>query len=227
MMHRHVVKENVLNYLRKNQKLGLSKATKQIKLDAEQNNVPIIPEETVAFFKFLFSQRSVDNVLEVGTAYGFSSSMFRDFLPKAHITTIDRFDLMIDRATSNFEKYHLDNIKLLAGQAQDILPTLEKNTYDCIFLDCAKSKYIEFLPVCLSLLRKKGMIIIDDVFQGGTVFDDYNSIKRGQRKIHKRLNQLLQVVNDTNGLTSCLLPLGDGLLLITKETDIKLDLHLD
>lgn len=229
MMHRPVVQDNVLHYLRHNQPLGISKATEEIKTIAMENNVPIIPEETVAFFNFFFKQRPVKNLLEIGTAYGYSASMFHDFLPDAHITTIERFDLMIDYATSHFQKYELtDSITLLSGQAQDILPTLETAAYDCIFMDCAKAKYVEFLPECLRLLPQHGCLMIDDVFQAGTVFEADETISRGARKIHKRLKQLLDVVHQTNGLTSSLLPLGDGLLMISKDKeDIVLDLHLD
>lgn len=223
MMRRPVIKKEVLDYLRQQQNLGISKSTLAIKKTAVENNVPIIPEETVVFFKFLFSQVKVKNLLEVGTAYGYSASMFYDFLPDdAQITTIDRFDLMIEKATNHFSKYNLnDKIQLLQGQAGEILLDLEDNSYDCIFLDCAKSKYIEFLPICLDLLTTKGMIIIDDVFQGGTVFDNDETIPRGKRKIHKRLKQLLDLTAKDQGITSCLLPLGDGLLLITKEEDYK------
>lgn len=227
MMYRPVVDERVLDFMRHGQK-PLEGATRAIQKEAQADNVPIIPEETVAFLRFFLGQCQVKDVLEVGTAYGFSASLFSKLLPEnGHVTTIDRFDLMIEHAKANFERYGLnERITLLEGQAADILPELPSQSYDLIFMDSAKSKYITFLPECLRLVRTKGMILIDDIFQGGTVFDDDDTIKRGARRIHLNLKKLLYTVNHTEGLTSCVLPLGDGLLMITKEQE-KIELNID
>ena len=83
----------------------------------------------------------------------------------------------------------------------------------------AKSKYIEFLPECLRLLRKGGVLMVDDVFQAGTILDPIEDIPRGQRAIHRKLNLFLNTVMDHPQLTSSLIPLGDGVILITKEAD--------
>lgn len=224
MMHRPVVDERVLNFMRTGQKpmIGHVKAIQEM---ATENGIPIIPEETAVFMRFLFNVMSVHNVLEIGTAVGFSASLMDQLMhEKGHITTIDRFDYMIEKAHHNFKKYGLEErITLLEGQAADILPTLSDETYDFIFMDSAKSKYIEFLPDCLRVLKTGSVLMIDDIFQAGTVFDDDATIKRGARKIHRRLKELLEVVNEVEGLISTTLPLGDGVLLIIKEKqDISL-----
>ena len=107
---------------------------------------------------------------------------------------------------------------LLEGQAAEILPTLS-GPYDFIFMDSAKSKYIEFLPECLRLLRKGGVLMVDDVFQAGTILDPLEEIPRKNRAIHRKLNEFLDVVMTHPQLTSTLVPLGDGVILITKEAD--------
>lgn len=220
MMDRPVVDERVLRFMREGQK-PFTGHVRAIQEEAEKDRIPIIPEETAVFLRFLFSQISVHKVLEIGTAIGFSSSLMDDLMQgKGEVTTIDRFEYMIERAKVNFERYHLDErIQLLEGQAAELLPSLPSGYYDFVFMDSAKSKYIEFLPECLRLVKRKGIVMIDDVFQGGTVFDPDDSIRRGARKIHRRLKELLTVVNEVEGLTSCTLPLGDGVLLITKEED--------
>ncbi|MDN6836850.1 MAG: O-methyltransferase, partial [Lactococcus lactis] len=87
------------------------------------------------------------------------------------------------------------------------------------FMDSAKSKYIEFLPECLRLLKKEGVLMVDDIFQGGTILQAEKEIPRGKRGIHKKLNQFLDVINQHPDLTSSLIPLGDGVALITKEAE--------
>ena len=137
----------------------------------------------------------------------------------AHVTTIDRFDVMIEKAKKNYERLGLtDKVTLLEGQAADILPELS-GPYDFIFMDSAKSKYIEFLPECLRLLRKGGVLMVDDIFQGGTIWLPDEEIPRGKRAIHRKLNEFLRVVMDHPDLTSTILPLGDGVILMTKESE--------
>lgn len=218
MMYRPVVDERVLHFLRHGQ-VPMTGDVKAIQDEAHQDDIPIIPEETAVFLRFLFAIHPIQNVLEVGTAIGFSSALMDQLMEgQGHVTTIDRFDYMIKRAKKNYERYGLDErITLLEGQASDILPTLNDECYDFVFMDSAKAKYIEFLPDCLRVVKTGGIVMIDDIFQGGTVFDDDATIKRGARKIHRRLKELLEVVNQTEGLISTTLPLGDGVLLIKKE----------
>ncbi|MBO0474948.1 O-methyltransferase [Enterococcus sp. DIV0840] len=220
MMHRPVVKQELVDFMRNKQKkvqgeLGV------IEEEAHEAGVPIIPHETVAFLQFFLDQIKPKNILEIGTAIGFSSSLMAQYVGEdGHVTTIDRFDVMIRKAKVTYERLGLtDKVTLLEGQAAEVLPTLT-GPYDFIFMDSAKSKYIEFLPECLRLLRVGGVLMVDDVFQAGTILDPIEEIPRSQRTIHRKLNQFLDTVMTHPDLTSTLLPLGDGVIMITKEREI-------
>jgi predicted O-methyltransferase YrrM len=218
MMHRPVVKKELVAFMRDKQK-QLSGKLGQIEQTAREKEVPIIPHETVVFLQFLLGQIKPKEILEIGTAIGFSSSLMAQYVGDGHVTTIDRFDVMIRKARETYKELGLEEkVTLLEGQAADVLPTLE-GPYDFIFMDSAKSKYIEFLPECLRLLRKGGVLMVDDVFQAGTILQPIEEIPRGQRAIHRKLNQFLSTVMDHPQLTSSLVPLGDGIILITKEAD--------
>lgn len=218
MMHRPVVMEKVLNYLRENQR-AFTGGVKEIEDFARQAGIPIIPHETAKFIDFLCAARQPQTILEIGTAIGFSASLMAQHLQDGgHLTTIDRYPLMYERAKKNFEKNGLkQKVTLLEGDAADILPNLE-GPFDLIFMDSAKAKYVEFLPYCMNLLDMGGILLIDDIFQGGTVFDAEETVPRKVRKIHRGLNNLLDLVLNAKNHRSCLLPLGDGLLMIRKES---------
>ena len=95
--------------------------------------------------------------------------------PNAQITTIDRNEEMIGFAKKNLAKYDLrKQITLLEGDAVDVLRDLTE-TYDFVFMDSAKSKYIVFLPRILELLEVGGVVVLDDIFQGGDVCLLYTS----------------------------------------------------
>lgn len=218
MMDRPVVNKQLVEYMRTKQK-PLYGLLGELEADAHKRRVPIIPHETVVFLQFLLGQIKPKEILEIGAAIGFSSSLMAQFVGEGHVTTIDRFDLMIAEAKANYEKLNLtDKVTLLEGDAAEILPTLS-GPYDFIFMDSAKSKYIEFLPECLRLLKVGGVLMVDDVFQGGTILDAIEDIPRKNRSIHRKLNQFLDLVLNHPDLTSTLVPLGDGVLLITKEKD--------
>ncbi|HGM5814412.1 TPA: O-methyltransferase [Enterococcus faecium] len=219
MMHRPVVKEELLDFMRTQQK-KLPGELGKLEEEAHVAEVPVIPHETVVFLKFLLGQLQPERILEIGAAIGFSSGVMATTIGEnAHVTTIDRFDVMIEKAKKNYERLGLtDKVTLLEGQAADILPELS-GPYDFIFMDSAKSKYIEFLPECLRLLRKGGVLMVDDIFQGGTILLPDEEIPRGKRAIHRKLNEFLRVVMDHPDLTSTILPLGDGVILMTKESE--------
>ncbi len=219
MMHRPVVKPELVDFLRKEQK-QLPGELGKIEKEANENEVPIIPHETVVFMQFLLGQIKPKQILEIGTALGFSSSLMAQYVGEdGHVTTIDRFDVMIRKAKKTYQRLELeDKVTLLEGQAADILPELT-GPYDFIFMDSAKSKYIEFLPECLRLLKKGGVLMVDDVFQGGTVLDPIEEVPRNRRTIHRKLKRFLDVINTHPDLTTSLVPLGDGIALITKEAD--------
>src|SRR5699024_3447363 len=162
------------------------------------------------------SIQAPQRILEVGTAIGFSSALFVEADPKnVQVTTIDRFDTMYNHAKENWQQLgYQDQIDLLIGDAADILPTLQTD-YDLIFLDAAKAQYIKFLPDALRLLAPNGILLIDYVLLGGTIFDDITTIRHRNNGIHRGLNQLLTTVYQNPNLNVSLLPLGDGVLQIT------------
>ena len=132
------------------------------------------------------------------------------------ITTIDRFEVMLKDARENIKKMQLqDTIEIIQADAADVLPTL-KEEYDVIFLDAAKGQYGSFLPHCLRLLPIGGLLIVDDVLQGGSIAKTRFSVPRRQRTIHKRMRNFLWDISHHPSLESCILPVGDGVALCYK-----------
>lgn len=217
-MRRPVVKEEIVSFMRTKQKQNESFLA-EIEAFARQENIPIIQHEVVAYFRVLLQTIQPKAILEVGTAIGFSALLMAENVPTASITTIDRNPEMIELAKKNFEKYDSRHqILLLEGDAADILSTLNQE-FDFVFLDSAKSKYIVFLPEILRNLKVGGIIIIDDVFQGGDIAKPIEEVRRGQRTIYRGLHKLFQATLDHPDLSASLIPLSDGLLMIRKNKE--------
>ena len=221
-MRRPVVKEKIVSFMRERQ-APVTDALKELEEFARRENIPIIPHETVAFFRLFLQTMQPKSILEIGTAIGFSALLMAEQVPDARITTIDRNEEMIGFAKENFARFDQRNqITLLEGDAVDLLEHIEQR-FDLIFMDSAKSKYIVFLPEVLKRLEVGGVVILDDIFQGGDVARDIMEVRRGQRTIYRGLQRLFDATLDHPGLTASLIPLGDGILMIRKnEEEISL-----
>ena len=217
-MRRPVVKHEIVEFMRHRQK-QVTGSLKELENFARKENIPIIPHETVAYFRFLMETIQPKNILEIGTAIGFSALLMAEHSPNSKITTIDRNPEMIGFAKENFAKFdQRKQITLLEGDAVDVLSTLTE-TYDFVFMDSAKSKYIVFLPEILKHLEVGGVVVLDDIFQGGDIARDIMEVRRGQRTIYRGLQRLFDVTLDNPGLTASLVPLGDGILMLRKNVE--------
>ena len=215
-MRRPVVKDEIVEFMRHRQE-QVTGSLKELENFARKENIPIIPHETVAYFRFLMETIQPKNILEIGTAIGFSALLMAQHAPEAKITTIDRNPEMIGFAKENFAKFdNRQQITLLEGDAVDVLSTLTE-TYDFVFMDSAKSKYIVFLPEILKHLEVGGVVVLDDIFQGGDIAKDIMEVRRGQRTIYRGLQRLFDAPLNNPGLTASLVPLGDGILMLRKN----------
>lgn len=211
-----LIEDYLQNYL--NELLPLCDGTLgEIQKNSYEKNVPIIPNDVVRLISFILSVKRPHDILEIGAAVGFSSSLMSKFLDEGgKITTIDRFDVMIEHFKENRKKMGLENkIELIEGDACDILPTLNKK-YDVIFLDAAKGQYIQMLPDCLRLLKVGGILIADDVLQDGRIAKKREDVPRRQRTIHKRMREFLWEVTHNEALETSVLTIGDGVVLCHK-----------
>lgn len=217
-MRRPVVKDEIVDFMRERQKQNTGFLA-ELEAFAKKENIPIIPHETVSYFRWLLQSIQPKNILEIGTAIGFSALLMAENAPEAKITTIDRNEEMIAFAKENFEKFDTRNqITLVEGDAVDLLSGLTE-MYDFVFMDSAKSKYIVFLPEVLKHVKKGGVVILDDIFQGGDVAKPILEVRRGQRTIYRGLQRLFDATLNHPDLTASLVPLGDGILMLRKNSD--------
>ncbi len=179
--------------------------------------LPIIPKDVVKLLGFILGIYKPVKILEVGMAVGFSAAFMSGYLPEnGHITTIDRYPLMIEKAKANFKKLGIeDKITVLEGDANIVLKSLDEK-FDFVFMDAAKGQYINILPDVLRLLKVGGVIMADDILQDGRVAQDYFEIPKRQRTIHKRLNEFLNTITHSDNLRTSILTIGDGVALMEK-----------
>lgn len=180
---------------------------------AKANHVPIIHPEVARLLVVLGSMQKPGRILEVGTAIGYSAILMSTFLaPGGKLDTIDRYELMIDRARENIKKASLgDRVNIIAGDALEVLRCLDKK-YDMIFLDAAKGQYGEFLPECLRMLRPGGLLVSDNVLYKGMIASDELVVRR-KKTIVKRMRDYLDTICHAEELETSIVPIGDGVAI--------------
>ena len=188
---------------------------------SRETNVPIIRPQMQSLLKFLLAWGKPREILEVGTAIGFSALLMSEYGPKdCHITTIEKYEKRIPLAKENFKKAGKEeNITLLEGDATEILQTLE-GTYDFIFMDAAKGQYIHFLPDILRLLPEGGLLVSDNILFKGMTADDGHFARRKVTIIH-RLRDYIDALMAHPQLETSILSQGDGVTLSIKTVSDK------
>lgn len=186
---------------------------------AKENHVPIIHPEVAQLLRVLIRIKKPKNILEIGTAIGYSAVVMAEAMGNdGNITTIERREDMINLAGKNFTECGLsERIRIVHGDAHDVLPKIE-GSFDLIFLDAAKSKYMDFLPYCVDNLSHGGIIISDNVLYKGMIANDELVVRR-QKTIVRRMREYLDYICNNPIFESSIIPIGDGVALTYKKED--------
>lgn len=192
----------------------------ELEKKAEEAQVPIIKRPVRNLLRYLIRTGRPANVLEIGTAIGYSALFMKEYMPEGGtITTIEKVPTRIEEAKSNFLKYDTGQvIQLLEGDAKEALQRLiqEGNTFDFIFMDAAKGQYLNFLADVVGLLVQGGKLVSDNILHDGDVVESRYAVARRDRTIHSRMREYLHAVTHHEKLETICLSLGDGVTISTK-----------
>lgn len=191
--------------------MGNTSFLNEIEQEALDSCVPIVRREMQSFLKVLLAVKRPKQILEVGTAVGFSTLLFCEYAPEGvHVTTIEKYEKRIPIAKENFRRAGRESqITFLEGDASEILAGLTE-TYDFIFMDAAKGQYIHFLPDVMRLLDAGGVLVSDNVLQDGDIIESHYAVERRNRTIYKRMRDYLYELKHDERLTTSIVPIGDG-----------------
>lgn len=213
-----IVEERIVSYINSLEKEN-SPVLEEIEKEARKDGVPIIRKEMESFLRVMLSIKKPMRILELGTAVGYSAILMSEYInEKGQIITIENYDKRIPIVKENIKKAGRENvIKLLEGDAMEIMPTLERDQFDFVFMDAAKAQYIHFLPEVLRLMKKDGVLITDNVLQEGDLIQSKYVVRRRDRTIHKRMREYLEVVKNHPQLETSIVPIGDGITMSVKK----------
>lgn len=187
----------------------------RIEEEAGLSHIPIIRRETASLLKTLVASVRPREILEIGTAVGYSALLMCQTMPQdCHITTIEKYEKRIPAARENFRLAGEEGrITLLAGDAQYLLDSLEGRLFDFVFMDAAKGQYLNWLPKIMGLMREGALLVSDNVLQDGDIVQPRFAVERRNRTIHSRMREYLYELKHNERLETAVLSVGDGVAL--------------
>ncbi len=197
---------------------------KEMETYAKKNNVPIITPDIGALLTLLIKSTKAKRILEVGTAIGYSSILIAKAAGEGcQIYTIEKNPELADIALTNIDKAGFkNNIKVLQGEAAEVLEEISSSLYDIIFIDAAKGHYLDFFNKSIDKLKIGGLFICDNVLFRGMVAERSLMIRR-KITIVKRLKKFLEYISHNKSLQTSIIPIGDGVSISLKLEEVALD----
>ncbi len=173
---------------------------KEFRNRAERRGLPIIREESHKMLVDIVSRLQPRNILEIGTAVGYSGMLMLEASKEAHLLTIEHDDYKVKEARANFESAGFGDRATVVLEDCDYYVSMlaldDENAgkFDFIFLDGPKAQYIKMLESLLILTKHGGTILVDNVLFRGFVRGDKSEMPRRYKTIVKRLEMFLDAV---------------------------------
>lgn len=183
---------------------------------AHENNIPIMQKDGIDFLTQYIKENNIKNILEIGSAIGYSAIMMSLVNKSVHVTTVERDLERYNEAVKNINEFNLNNqIKIYNIDAFDF-ETSDK--YDLIFIDAAKSQYIKFFEKFSSNLNNGGVIITDNLSFHGMVEDPSKTNNRNTRQLVGKIRKYIDYLKNNQEYTTKFIDIGDGIAITKKLT---------
>ncbi|MYL47870.1 methyltransferase domain-containing protein [Halobacillus litoralis] len=199
-----------------------SKAVKKMESDAEEQRVPIMEPLGIDFLMQLLRIQQPKNILEIGTAIGYSALRMLEACPGSQITTVERDEQRYKDALKNIKDMNAEErIHVIHGDALEVASTIEKEgPFDLLFIDAAKGKYEEFFHMYSPMVSDTGVILSDNVLFKGFVADDSEATPR-MAKIANKIRRFNEWLFQHPDYYTTIVPIGDGVAITKKKETQK------
>ena len=193
----HPVQKEIISY---NESLG----------DIKRMQISISQSQ---FLHLIVKSSNVKKILEIGTFTGLSALSMSLALPEdGRIIALDKNQETNEIAIKFFEKAKQNHkIQTIIKPALESLSEIEENDFDLIFIDADKKNYKEYYEKSLILLKKNGLIIIDNVLWYGQVIDE-----NSDDKITLTIKDFNNYISIDKRVEKIIVPLGDGMTVCRK-----------
>ncbi len=186
---------------------------------AKEHNVPIIEKDSIAFILKFIKVNDVKEILELGSAIGYSAILMASVKDDVKITTIERDEARYMECLKNVKKCGLE--KRIEVVYQDALEVnLSGVSYDLIFIDAAKGQYTKFFEKYKYFLKPGGVIITDNLKFHGHVGNRNQIASRNLKQLVGKIENYIDFLKNNDEFETKFYDVGDGLSVSIRKNDI-------
>lgn len=182
---------------------------RQLEEYASEHNVPIMLKDGIEFLCDYIKKNNVKNILEIGTAIGYSAIKMALVDKDIKVTTIERDVERYNLAIENIKNFNLE--KHITVILDDAFNVEFKEKFDLIFIDAAKSQYIKFFEKFKVNLKKSGVFISDNLYFHGLVKSNEEISSRNVRGIVRKLRNYIEFLENNKEFETKFYSIGDGI----------------
>lgn len=196
-------------------KMNIDKELSLIEEYAKENYVPIMLKDGIEYLCNYIKDNNIKNILEVGSAIGYSAIKMALVSEDITITTIEKDENRYNMAAYNIHKFNLDKrINIILGDAKEVELT---DKYDLIFIDASKGNNIYFFEKFTDNLAQDGVIITDNLSFHGRVEDASLITSKNQLGIVKKIKTFIEYLDNNKEFTTTYVSVGDKIAISKKN----------
>ncbi len=188
---------------------------KEIEEYAKANRVPIMMPDGIEYLCNYIKENNVKNILEIGSAIGYSAIRMALVSEDIKVTTIEKDTDRYNVAVDNIKKFNLD--KQINIILDDALNTQIDGLFDLIFIDASKGHNIDFFNKYSANLAKYGIIVTDNLYFHGLVLDDKLIETKNQGKIVEKIKKFITFLDNNPDFVTNYISVGDGLAISKRK----------
>ena len=186
---------------------------------AKEHNVPIIEKESIAFIIKFIKANNIKEILEIGSAIGYSGILMASVNDDIKLTTIERDEVRYMECLKNVKKCNMqDRINVVYQDALEV--NLSGVAYDLIFIDAAKGQYTKFFEKYKYFLKPGGVIISDNLKFHGHVGNRENIANRNLKQLVGKIENYIDFLKENEEFETKFYDVGDGLSVSIRKNEI-------
>ena len=186
---------------------------------AKEHNVPIIEKESIAFIIKFIKANNIKDILEIGSAIGYSAILMASVNDDIKLTTIERDEVRYMECLKNVKKCNMqDRINVVYQDALEV--NLSGVAYDLIFIDAAKGQYTKFFEKYKYFLKPGGVIISDNLKFHGHVGNRNNIASRNLKQLVGKIENYIDFLKENEEFETKFYDVGDGISVSIRKNDI-------
>jgi predicted O-methyltransferase YrrM len=177
---------------------------------AIQDGIPIVHWETGRFLATLVHALDPPQVLEVGTAIGYSTLHMAEALPTGRIVTIERDPERVRQASEFLGRAGVaGKVEIVEADAMEAISNLP-GPFDLIFLDASKDQYSDYLRLAEPKAADRATLVVDNLLMSGDVALEDDSQATWRPESLAAARAFNQELIDSERWLGAVLPIGDG-----------------